>query len=265
MADALGTAPTLEALLNSVLDQELVIIFLTGVGPDDLQEWSVFLKRLATARASGRAGPALLVADPPQGLDAPAEALPQIWRAGLRRGDRVIWAEEHLPAAREGLAADLAVMLAVELCAWRLDLAAMLVRAGLDDLAEPVGWLSRRTETPIVGADPPCPLDVLAAQRKGDLYQRIWKAQLTALFPALEGRRLEIVATYRSRLRIDEHLRSLGVTSIDQIELGALRFQLRSQLSRPELQRLETLTRARNALAHLQPVDPDDVLQLLRP
>jgi len=264
VADAFGTAPTLEALLNPVLDQDLVIVFLNGVEPADLTAWSMFLERFAAARASGCSGPALLVADAPPELATPTTASPQSWRTGLRRGDCVIWAEEHLPTTRDGLAADFAVVLAVELCAWRLDLAAALVQAGLDDLAEPVSWLSRRPETPICGPDPPCPLVLLAEQSTSVVQWRIWKAQLTALFPELEHRRLEIVATHRSRLRLDDHLRSLGIVSVEEIELGALRFHLRRYLTRRETERLDVLARARNALAHRHPLDPEDALQLLR-
>jgi len=264
VAEVFGTAPTLDALLNPVLDQELAIIFLPEIGPGDIAAWSVFLERFSAARASGRAGPALLVTNLPPDLTVPNNALPRSWRTGLRRGDLVIWAEEHLPATRDGLAAELAVVLAVEVCAWRLDLAASLVQASLDDLADPVAWLSRRAEAPIFGEEPQCPLAVLAVQQISELHRRIWKAQLTALFPEIESRRLEIVATHRSRLRLDEHLHGLGVTSIEEIELGALRFQLRRYLTRPEVEALDLLVRARNALAHRQPVNADVALQLLR-
>jgi hypothetical protein len=264
VAEAFATAPTLEALLNPVLDEELAIVSLSAIGPYDLAPWSVFLERFAAARASGRVGPALLVTDIPADLAIPAEAMPQNWQKGLRRGDRVIWAEEHRPATRDGLAGELAVVLAVELCAWRLDLAASLVQASLDDLADPVAWLSRRAEAPILGQETPCPLAILAGQRKSEIQQRVWKAQLTALFPEIESRRLEIAARHRGRLRLDDHLRGLGVASIEEIELGALRFQLRGYLTRPEAERLDVLVRARNALAHRQPVHPEDALQLLR-
>lgn len=243
VADVFGTAPTLEALLNPVLEQELAIIIVSGIGPPDLAAWSVFLERFAAARASGRAGPALLITDFPPELTVPAEAIPLCWQTALRRGDRVIWAEEHLPATRDGLAGDLAVALAVELCAWRLGLAAALVQASLDDLAEPVDWLSRRSERPIFGFDPPCPLAVLAERKTGVIQQRIWRAQLTALFPEIESRRLEIVATHRSRLRLDDHLRGLGVASIEEMELGALNHQLGRFLDRPESTRLSVLAR----------------------
>jgi hypothetical protein len=265
LANAFGTAPTLEALLNPVLDHELAIIDLGGLGSNDLATWSVFLSRFANERASGRAGLALLVTDPPASLNVSSSALAGSWLTHLRRGDLVIWAEENLPGVREGLAAELAVALAVELCGWRLDLGSMLVRARLEDLADPISWLSRRPEAPISGADPPCPLHCLADVQENELRQRIWKAQLTALFPALEDRRQELVARHRDRLRVDEHLCRLGVTSVDEIELGAIRFQLRRYLPRPEAERLDVLCKARNKLAHRQAIDPADVIALLRP
>ncbi|WP_287833560.1 hypothetical protein [Acidiphilium sp.] len=264
MAEAFGTPPTLDDLLNPILDQEMAIIFLDEIGREDYAAWSIFFERFVADRASGRSGPALLVADLRPELTVPGESILQSWRTGLRRGDLVIWAEEHLPTTRDGLAADLAVVLAVELCAWRLDLAASLVQARLEDLAEPVTWLSRRTELPIFGPDPPCPLAILAQDRKNEVHKRIWRAQLTTLFPEIEERRLEVVATHRSRLQLDNHLLDLGVASIDEMELGALRFQLRRYLTRTESEQLDTLVHARNALAHRRPVDPEDALQLLR-
>lgn len=263
LSDAFGTAPTLEGLLNPALDQDLAIVTLAGLGQGDMAGWSVFLERFAAARAAGRGGPALLFVDPPAGLTAPPQTLAESWRATLRRGDLVIWAEEHLPATRDGLAAELAVALAVDLCGWRLDLAAALVQAALRDLAAPLDWLASRGEAPTAGADPPCPLALLAAGGRADLQRRVWKAQLVALFPALEEWRLEIVGRHRDRLAIDDHLRSLGVTSVEEIELGALGFQLQRSLSRAEADRLRLLARARNRLAHRRPVEPDDALPLL--
>lgn len=77
VAEAFGTAPTLEALLNPILDQELAIISLSEIGPSDVAAWSVFLARFAAARASGRAGPALLWANLPVDFAVPDDALPR--------------------------------------------------------------------------------------------------------------------------------------------------------------------------------------------
>lgn len=48
--------------------------------------------------------------------------------------------EQHLPVERDGLAAESAVALAVEICAERLDLAVALVRARIDDDADAMRW-----------------------------------------------------------------------------------------------------------------------------
>ena len=51
-----------------------------------------------------------------------------------------------------------------------------------------------------------------------------------------------IVAAYRKRLFVDEHLRKLGVDSIDEIEIGALAYQLRNDMNsadRDDIDRLK--------------------------
>lgn len=262
IAEGYGTAPTLDALLKSALDEETAFVDLSQIPTEDHAAWSTFISRFAKQRADGRPGPDLLFVCPPCELEIPADAFVSDWREHLRRGDRIIWAEENLASTREGLAAELAVELAVELCVWRLDLAAALVQACLNDLAAPIEWLKRRAELPIAGTSPSCPLALLSSPDKSELHQRIWKAQLTTFFPELERQRQEFVATHRRKLWIDDHLRSLGVTEIEEIELGALRFQLKGSLSRPMADQLELLSKARNALAHHKPISPEDTYSL---
>lgn len=264
IAEALDVQPTLESLLSHELLEHTVVVSLTTNIRVSLDEWRTFLFRYAVARASSSPGPALLVLEPPSGLDVPREIRPDAWRKALRRGDRVIWAEEHLPANREGLTGEFAISLAVELCGWRLDLSAALTQAGIDDLAAPIEWLRGRIEAPIRGIEPSCPLACLADQNLAALHSRVWRAQLAAIFPVLEEQRLELVSRHRSRLQLDQHLRDLGVASVEEIELGALRHQLSRHLSRPEAERLDLLARARNALAHRQPISPEDASKLLR-
>ena len=89
-----------------------------------------------------------------------------------------------------------------------------------------------------------------------ELAQRNWRAQLSSLFPWIEGQRLQIIDRYRKFLRIDEHLKALGVQQVQDIELGALRHQLRNFVHRDEWDRIKTLADMRNDLAHRQPVNP---------
>lgn len=259
LAEHFGVASTLEGLCVAALDQDLVILDLADAESATLSGWGAFLRRLHQARVGGRQGLALLVVDAPPGLELPPAIGVEPWRRALRRGDLAIWAEEQLPSGRDGLVAEFAVSLAMHLCGWRLDLAAALVTAGIDDLVDPLAWLGRRNETAVPGGEPACPLAATPQERN----RRIWQAQLTTLFPALESWRLAFVERHRSRLRLDEHLRRLGVATIEEMEFGALRFQLSDCVTRTEAEQLSLRTRARNALAHRQMVDPADLRALL--
>ena len=101
-----------------------------------------------------------------------------------------------------------------------------------------------------------CPLHLAATGNRHEIDRRIWRAQLSSLFPWIEEHRLRIIDRYRKLLRVDDHLRTLHVTEIENIELGALRYQLRQHIPRAELEHIEALAAMRNDLAHRKPVDP---------
>lgn len=266
LAKAVGCAPSVEALASAACDQQLVVLRLAPGATGQIAPWQTFLGRLARARRDSP-GLCLLVVEAPAALRGPDLPWADDWRGSLGQGDRVIWAEKHLPRARNGLAAELAVALAVELCGWRLDLAADLAQASLDDLADPLGWLARRRDADGLaegdGAGTGCPIALHRNGERAALQRRVWRAQLATLFPALEEARLDLIDRHRRRLRVDDHLRSLGVTSVEEIELGALRHQLHGALDRREANRLESLARLRNRLAHRQPGAPEDCRVLL--
>lgn len=71
------------------------------------------------------------------------------------------------------------------------------------------------------------------------------------------------VERYRKMLQVDEHLKRLGVESVEELELGALEWQLSRKLDRREANRLAALARVRNALAHRKPAFSEDVRLLL--
>lgn len=264
LGEAICCPPTLEALASPGCDRQLVILRLAPEAAAPGAAWPLFLRRFAEARRRAP-GLCLLLPEAPAGLCTGDLPCASDWRASLSRGDRVIWAEEHLPRGRTGLAAELAVALAVELCVWRLDLAAALARAGTEDLLRPLDWLARRREGAAADAGGPeaCPLALLQSGRTGQLRLRLWRAQLMTFFPALEELRLDFIGRHRGRLRLDAHLRALGVGSVDEIELGALCYQLRGALRRQEADRLEALARLRNRLAHRQPGEAEDCRALL--
>jgi hypothetical protein len=187
------------------------------------------------------------------------------WNDRLRRLDITIWADIHAPADRPEPLATLASALAVELCAWRLDLAAAIAQAPKEDLLNPIGWLRRRDEAAVPGGrkfgrpDVECPLQLLSGGRISELGVRIWRAQLSAFFPWLEEQRLGLVRKYRSKLHIDEHLRNLGAEDAEDIELGPMAFQLRGRIPGREARLVQALARVRNELAHGRPAVSQDL------
>lgn len=269
LAAVFGSGPRLEDLLSDTLDDQCVVLRFETIPINSRDQWAIFLQRFAKQRVGHDHGIHILVPDLPNSIDvAECEAVLS-WRTALRRGDRVIWAEEHLPKNRGGVAEELAVALATVVCRWRLDLAAALAQAGLDDLSDPMAWLERcvrdleATPKDNVIVDDHCPLELLRDGKRDDVTARVWRAQLISLFPLLEEERQNFVHRYRKLLRVDEQARRLGVKSVEELELGALEWQLLRKLDRKEADRLAALARVRNALAHRKPAIPDDVRLLL--
>lgn len=195
------------------------------------------------------------------------------WRKRLRRADAMIWAEYSVPSGSSEIMQRLAVDLAVELCGWRLDLVADLVSQRQEDILDPMGWLQRNADqasaTPAsFGLSPfACPLHLLSKGDLPELRRRIWTAQLSVLFPWIEGHRQRLIERHRKHLYLDEHLRALGVLAVEDIELGGLRRQLGRFLAREEADQLTALACLRNDLAHRKPIAAADFIlasQILR-
>lgn len=269
IAGVLGGIPTLEGLLSNALTDHVVIVDLGSPGAA-CDEWKVFLQRFHQARVQQGSGLGLLLTEVPSAWSSGTPLPVLSWGDRLRRLDVTIWADIHSPADRADPLATLASALAVELCAWRLDLAAAIAGAPKEDLLNPAGWLRRRDERPVTGGrhfgsrKVECPLALLAEGRTPELDQRIWRAQLAAFFPWLEELRLDLVRKHRSKLRLDEHLRKLGARDAEDIELGPMFFQLRGRLAGNEGRLLQALVHIRNDLAHGRPATPHDLDEAIR-
>ncbi|MFC3086707.1 hypothetical protein [Tabrizicola soli] len=258
LADLVGCEGGLGVLVAAA--DQVVIVEGDDLPFADLEAWKIFLHRFGRERAQVGNGLAILFLGP---AGFGAEGLGRIeWTGRMRRLDAMIWAEFHVPSGRSGLFQDLAVNLAAELCGWRLDLIADLVTQREEDILSPLGWLRRNAdrrqdfEVNYGTRGFYCPVHLLFSGQMKEIELRIWRAQLSALFPWIEEHRLRIIDRYRKFLRIDDHLRKLQVNDVENIELGALRFQLRPYLPRNELEHIEALASMRNDLAHRKPVDP---------
>lgn len=263
-----GVPAELETLAQGGLSDHLAVIVGTGLGSAPCAAWRIFLNRFRAVRSKGASGLSVLFLAP-DGFES--DGVPCLgWNGRLRRVDVTIWADFHAPLDRPEPLAALAAALAVELCGWRLDLAADIARAGREDLLNPFGWLALRSG---VGASPPCtlgglrmscPIALLDQGAESEIRNRIWLAQLTALFPWIETHRQKVIGRHRKLLRVNDQLRAFGVTSVDEIEFGALAWQLNSRIARMEAEMITCFAQMRNDLAHRKPVNPSDLDRTLR-
>lgn len=257
LADAVGCDSRIEAVAGA--EEQVLIVEGENLPVGEQAPWATFLQRFAKARAQTADGLAILFLAP---AGFAVEGMARLdWSGRLKRIDALIWAEFHVPSGRSGLFQDIAVNLAAELCGWRLDLIADLVTQREEDILSPIGWLQRNAdmacgfEAAFGTRGFACPLYLFATGNRKEIDQRIWRAQLASLFPWIEERRLRIIDRYRKLLRVDDHLRKLHVTEVENIELGALKYQLRQHITRTELEHVEVLAAMRNDLAHRKPVD----------
>ncbi len=271
VADPFGAVQSVEGLLatTSLIDH-VVVLDLSGVPVTKGDGWQIFLQRFHRQRKRQTSGLGILVKGAPAQWAKEAGLPLFAWGDRLRRLDVTIWADLHAPTERPEPLASLAAALAVELCAWRLDLAAAIAQARKEDLFEPIEWLRRRDEVPLEEKrhfgrpDVHCPLELLSRGLFTELESRVWRAQLTAFFPWLEEQRLGLVRKHRSKLRIDEHLQSLGAKDAEDIELGPMSWQLRGRLPASEADLLHCLARIRNSLAHRRPAGGRDLDEAIK-
>lgn len=236
VADPFGAVRSVEGLLTTSLIEHVIVLDLCAVPVMKGDGRQTFLQRFHRRRNSQTSGLGILIKGVPDQWAKEAGLPLFTWGDRLRRLDVIIWADIHAPADRPEPLASLAAALAVELCAWRLDLAAAIAQARKEDLFDPVEWLRRRDEVPLKEKrhfgrpDVHCPLELLSKGLVTELESRVWRAQLTAFFPWLEEQRLGLVRKHRGKLRIDEHLQSLGAKDAEDIELGPMSWQLRGRL-----------------------------------
>ncbi|WP_147335669.1 hypothetical protein [Pseudotabrizicola alkalilacus] len=257
IVDLVGCDKNLAAVVAA--DNHVVIVDGRKLPMADLAEWKVFLHRFSLARAPLEGGLAVLFLAP-KGFSVEGQTRVE-WAGRLKRIDAIIWAEFHVPSGRSTLFQDLAVNLATELCGWRLDLIADLVTQREEDIVHPYGWMSRNLDraSSFEGSFGTrtfsCPLHLSSSLQGKECDQRIWKAQLASIFPWIEEHRIRIVERYKKFLRIDDRLRQLKVFEVENIELGALTYQLRQHVPRNEFEHMEALASMRNDLAHRKPID----------
>jgi hypothetical protein len=237
--------------------------------PDGQIHWEAFLNRFLSARRQQVAALSVLLIC--RYRPSLATRVPIVkWGGRFRRHDITIWADLHAPLDRAEPLAALAEALAVELGGWRLDLAASIAAASVDDLLDPLALLESWQGDAILdddcigGVRTSCSIALLKGGETAELRQRIWRAQLRALFPWIEELRQRVISRHRRQLIVDQQQRLLGIRSLEEIEFGGLAHQLRSKVSPVEADLLRVLSRIRNDLAHHRIVAAADLSVVLQ-
>lgn len=264
-------------------------LWVTGIPPADWSRWSAFLEEYADASRSRaehersilcvHAAPAVAGSLPRQDVTLSIE----LWRdvvaqldlflftlqlSSLRSsGERPLLQRLHAALVSELAVFDgiLAAQLAERATAELLDPESLLreyaASRGWHEVPPGQGWASG-AEALVEGQTiPHACLELLDGRAARTIEQRLWRAQVSVLFPAIEEQRIRLLGRYGAFLRLPWRTAFGEIHNIHELELGHLLKQLHGRHGvRPEHARLlECLAKARNALAHIEMVDFESI------
>jgi hypothetical protein len=261
------------------------VIWVDGLCSESWPKWEAFLADYENAaRASDVASPLLCL----QVLDLPTSARKfagvshRGWRGAVDRYDVALFVADLLRVRRAcPLHYHLSIALCTELAGGDAILAERLALAGLEDQLSPMAALlelaeerhvvNKTTAEERAAAhcneewDHGARLSSCAAAASGrvdEIRRRIWKAEVSVLFPFIEEQRSRLVREMSQFLRLPFETAFGVVNDRDDLEVGHVLILCRRHgAPRRVLRLLECLTRMRHSLAHLEPVRPDDLNQ----
>ncbi len=263
-------------------------IWITGVQLVGIADWCEFLMEFAhLTRSAPRIQQSVvllpLVGQAVNGtLPEDAGLFSVRWHGWMDRLDITICAATQARDQITGLEKHLTIALASELGGPDPELISFLARLELSELLEPDDYLRS------FAAERKWSLDnnmkqwwtgktyelegrqfehaaLLAVENRSDeLRKAIWKAEVGALFPIIEFYRQHYIRKYQKLLAPFES--PYEFYDVRNLEIGMIRWQLSRcpKIDTDDLLMITDLKNARNALAHLRPVDPSTVLRLCR-
>ena len=147
----------------------------------------------------------------------------------------------------------------------------------LKDFAVARGWTTASCEQPnwaegtidrVNGASMVHSAAIAARGDRVELRRRVWRGQVSVLYPFIEQQRINIIPLIRGYLRLPVETTYGKVDDAEDLEVGQLLYFLRGNRIPPRLWKLlSLLTEMRHALAHLQTVPlasllADEILHL---
>ncbi|WP_437296003.1 hypothetical protein [Sorangium sp. So ce426] len=265
------------------------LVWVDGIPPGDWSRWSVFLEEYANAsRSRGEHERSIFCVQAPPAV---AGSLPrqdvalgiELWRDVVTQldlflfslqlsslqtiGERPLLQRLHAALVSELAVFDgiLAARLAERTTAELLDPEALLedyaASRGWHGAAWGQGWASG-AEAIVDGQPIPhvC-ADLVNRREARAIEQRLWRAQVSILFPAIEEQRIRLLRRYGAFVRLPWRTAFGEIHDVHDLELGHLLKQLhgRHGVRSEHARLLECLAKARNALAHIELVDFESI------
>lgn len=259
-----------------------IVILVEDIPASDWPAWKHFLKEYELElrrRGDGRA-PLLMCAlngveKEVVGLNAPAIAI-YVWTGVVGELDTQIFIRaQALNLDRPSAEREISNRIVARLSLWDIELAAKLVPLSIRDLSQPEGVLqdlarerkwakgdacswSSGTEDLFEGRKMQHSLWLSMNGGHADVLFRVWSAQASWGLLLVEQRRRELAPKAARYLRFPIDVNGEVIDKAQDLEIGPLAHQLvRARCSDVDLmRRVRLLRRVRNALAHVEVVDP---------
>jgi hypothetical protein len=266
------------------------IVCVEPVAPQDWQPWWDFLLDYTGVLRHRPTDARGLVCIVTRGVELGALPAPDIalalhaWRGFADELDLLSWLHYwtrdvtvHSPVKKR-----LRLRLGLELIGFDATLAPQVATKGLADLLAPTdwlvavaqerGWLAEESPSWIRGSlddvedkyvSHPALL-ALKSNASSSLRRCIWRAQVAVLFPLIEQERTAYLERYKALVRLPFSSTSGAmIQELEDLEIGHLHHLLAKKLDHREAMRLRRLKDARNALAHLDPLEADELEALI--
>jgi hypothetical protein len=261
---------------------ESMVIVIDDIPAVDWPEWKRFLQdyeRALRLQSNGQ-GPLLLcvlsgVERDVARLHSAAIAM-YYWSGVVSELDALVYIRAlTLNLDRPAVEKDITRRMVSRLCLWDITLAGQLIELPINELAQPVGVLSDLARDRQWATGDACSWskgteDIFEGQRMhhslwlsmncghSELEFRIWGAQAAVGLPLVEQRRRELAPRASRYLRFPLNIDGEIITSVMGLEIGQLSHQLfLANCKDHELMRkVRFLKNVRNALAHVEVVDP---------
>ena len=262
------------------------LIWLDGLNSDNWCEWREFLTRYAhicrTVSALGRPVFIAPLDGMPPGKPPNNDVAISVhdWSDVVGEMDILFWAYRRLLRRGRGeCETQLLAMAVARVAGWDFDTAERLVDEEASVILSPVGMLRSFAMEKNWTLHTPSKWGLGTASGSGVLHaalaalhdppreieRRMWSAQASVLLPRIDYWRSQFVAQNSSRIRRQLQHNDFGTRDPYELEIGKLQLVVqRMGCGQRVCRSVRVLRDARNALAHLRPLRPEQAVQIVR-